>query len=116
VYKTLIESSTHLVKLFAAVGNTELSKKMAPYTTEHKVLLIKTFWTFGGSSVAVERQHCRKSSVRVAPSTDTVYRIIKQSEETESVCDKRMKDVNSSVLRLYKVRDFRGHHMENVLV
>jgi hypothetical protein len=37
----------------------------------------------------VERRQHRKFSLRVAPRSDAIYRIVKQSEETATVCDKR---------------------------
>jgi hypothetical protein len=53
--------------MFVAAGNAELSNKMASYTTYQKVLMIKTFHSFGGSCVAVERKYRRKFSVGGAP-------------------------------------------------
>jgi hypothetical protein len=83
---------------------------MPLYMTEQKVLVIKTFYSSGGSCVTVGRQ----SSDHVAQSGDTIYWIIKQSEETGSVCDNVRRDVNSFVLHLHKVYELWAHHMENV--
>jgi hypothetical protein len=82
---------TDLGKLFVTVGKTQLSNKMASYTKDQKMFVIKTFYSSGGCSVAVERQYLREFSVRVAPSRHTVYWIIKRFGETGSVCDKRVK-------------------------
>jgi hypothetical protein len=38
-----MDISTHLGKLFSAVGSSELSKKMASYMTDQEVFVIKTF-------------------------------------------------------------------------
>jgi hypothetical protein len=43
--------------LFVAVVNPGLSNKMASYTTDGKMFVIKTFYSSGGSSVAAERQY-----------------------------------------------------------
>jgi transposase len=64
---------------------------MASYTTDQKLFAVKTFSSSGGCCAAVERQYCQEFSIRVARSKGTVYRIIKQFEEAESVCDKRGK-------------------------
>jgi hypothetical protein len=61
--------------LFVAIGNTELSSKMASCT----------FYSSGGSCVAVDRQYLREFSVRFAPLRDSICRIIKQFRETGSV-------------------------------
>jgi hypothetical protein len=48
-------------------------------TTEQKAFVIKTFYCFGGSCVAVERQSRRKFSVRVAPPNGLLRHLKKQS-------------------------------------
>jgi hypothetical protein len=84
-----------LEKLFIAVGNTELSNKMAMYTAD-KEAFISTYSSCG-FYVAVETEYGREFSVRAAPSTDTLSRITEQSEERGivcvcvCVCDKRAK-------------------------
>jgi hypothetical protein len=85
LYEIFKESYTQLGKLFVAVGITELSNSMASYTTYQEVF-IKTFYSFGYSCVAAERQYCRIFLFRVAPSRDAVCLIIKQFEETGSMC------------------------------
>jgi hypothetical protein len=52
------------LRLFVAVGNTELSNKMASYTTDQKVF-IKTIYFSSGPCVTLERQYLH-FSVRVA--------------------------------------------------
>jgi hypothetical protein len=74
-----------LGKLFVAAGNKELSKNIASYTTDQKVFVIKTF-TFLVVLVLLGRQYRPEICVRVAPSRDIICWIIKQSEETGSVC------------------------------
>jgi hypothetical protein len=74
-----------LEKVFVAVGNTELRNKMASHTTDQKLFVIKTFYSSGGSWVAVGRQYRRDFFGRVAPSRDAIC-WIKHSEETGSVC------------------------------
>jgi hypothetical protein len=54
---------THLGNLFVAVGNPNLSNKMASYTADQKVFVIKTIYATGCSYVAVERQYHRKLPV-----------------------------------------------------
>jgi hypothetical protein len=61
---------------------------MAPYLTEQKVLFIIIFYFSVNHCVAVERQYRRHFSVPVAPWIDTICRIIKLFEETESLRDK----------------------------
>jgi hypothetical protein len=51
-------------------------------------VFIKTFYSSGGSCIAVERKYCREFVVHVAPSGNTIYRIVKQFGETASVSDK----------------------------
>jgi hypothetical protein len=77
-----------LGNVFVGIGNAELSNKMALCTMDLKVFVIKTSYSSSGSCVAVDRQYCREFSVHVAPSRDTVYWIVKQCEETGSVCAK----------------------------
>jgi hypothetical protein len=57
MYETFWGLSTQLGNLFVAVGNSELSNKMAPYRTNQKVSVIKTCYSSGGSYVAVETIH-----------------------------------------------------------
>jgi hypothetical protein len=78
---------------------------MASCTTGQKLFGIKTFYFFDGCRVFVEGEYRRKFSVRVAPSGDTVYWIIKQSEETGIVWDKRKKGCKQFVLHFHDVRD-----------
>jgi hypothetical protein len=54
LYETSTDSSTHFGKLFVVVGNTELSHNVVSYTTDQKVFVNKTFYSFGGSCVAVK--------------------------------------------------------------
>jgi hypothetical protein len=63
---------THVGNLFLAVGNAEMSNKMPPYTTDHKVFVTETIQPTDGSCVAVERQYGLEFPVRVAPSTKCV--------------------------------------------
>jgi hypothetical protein len=46
--------------LFVAMGNTKLSNIVWYHTTNQKVFGTKTFYSSGGSFVAVERQYCRE--------------------------------------------------------
>jgi hypothetical protein len=64
---------------------------MASYTAVQELFVVRTFYSPGGSFVAVERQCRREFYVRVAPSGDTVCWIIKRSEETRVVCVKHEK-------------------------
>jgi hypothetical protein len=41
---------------FVFVGNAELSNKMASYTADQKAFVTDTFYSSGGSGVAVEEQ------------------------------------------------------------
>jgi transposase len=56
--------------------------------------VVKTFYPSSDSCVAVERHYNRNVFVRIAPSRDTAYQIIKQCEETGNVCHKRAKGRN----------------------
>jgi hypothetical protein len=51
-------SSTYLGKLIVAIDNTELSKKIAPYTPNQKVF-IKTFYSSGCSYSVVDGEYHR---------------------------------------------------------
>jgi hypothetical protein len=64
-----------------------------------KVFIIKIFKSSGGSSAAVEGQCRPQFSVRVAPSRNTIYRILKQFEDTDSVRDKREECKRSASIR-----------------
>jgi hypothetical protein len=109
--------STHLGKLFAAVGNTELSYKMVPYMMDQEVFFYQNlllFWWFLCSCGETKR---REFSVRVEPSRDTIYCGLLNSLKKQEVRVINVpRDVNSFVLRSHKVRDLRGHHTENILV
>jgi hypothetical protein len=71
--------------LFVVNGNAELSNKIAAYTTDQKVFVVKTVYSSGRSCVAVKRKYSRDFSVRVAPPRDTIYRTVKRFEEKVSV-------------------------------
>jgi hypothetical protein len=82
--KILTNSFIHVVYLFVALGNAELINKMASYTTNRKLFVIKAFYFSGGSCVAVERQYRREFSVRVVPSTLSTG-LLNSLNEQESV-------------------------------
>jgi hypothetical protein len=92
------------------VGSTELSKKMAAYTTGEEVFVIKT--SSGCSRVGVKRQYRRQLCVYVAPSTGLLNSLDKHEVFVINV----QTDINSCVLRFHKVHDLRGHDRENVLM
>jgi hypothetical protein len=101
LYKIFTHRSTHWGNLFVDVGKANLGNKMMSYTTYQKVFIIKLFKSSGGSSTAVERECRPQFSVRVAPSRNTIYRILKQFEDTDGVRDKRArprKNVNAAHL------------------
>lgn len=75
----------HTLELYFLPLETQLINKLASYMTDQKVFVIKIFYTSGGSCDSVVRQYRRELSVRV-DHRDTIYLIIKQSEETGSVC------------------------------
>jgi hypothetical protein len=52
-----IDHSTHLENLFVGVGNSELSNKIASYTTDENVFVIKTVCSSDDSYVAGERKY-----------------------------------------------------------
>jgi hypothetical protein len=88
MYGTFTDRSTHFVNSFVAVGNAELSNKMASYMRDQRMFVIKTYYSYGCSCVAVGRQYGRKFSVRVLPSRGAIYRTVKQAEERGIMCDK----------------------------
>jgi hypothetical protein len=49
LYESFKDRATHLRNLFVDIGNSELSDKMASYTKDQKVFIIKTFSSSGGS-------------------------------------------------------------------
>jgi hypothetical protein len=96
LYEVFILSLYTLWKI-VAIGNTEQSNKMVSYTTDQKMFVVKTFYSSGGSHVAVETWYHQESSVNVALSRETDKQIVKQFEEAGSVCDKRVKGCNCSM-------------------
>jgi transposase len=81
---------------------------MASYMTVQKTIVMKTFYYSGGSCVALERQYHEEYSGRVAPSSDSIYRIIKRFEETASTCGKHEKgNKRSSYVRTEEVGTVR---------
>jgi hypothetical protein len=70
LHDPFIHRSAHFGNLFVTIHNAELSNKMAKYKTDQKVFVIKTFYSFDSSCVAVERELRREFSVRAAPSKD----------------------------------------------
>jgi hypothetical protein len=82
LYETFTERPTNSENLRVAVGNAELSNKMALCTTNKKMFFIKTFYCSGGSCAAVERQYPQEFSIRTAQSRDIICRTVKQFEET----------------------------------
>jgi hypothetical protein len=85
LHEIFIDCSKYFRNSFFKVGNAELSNKMVTYTTDQKVF-IKYFHSSGCSCV----------TVGVAPSRDTNYGIVKEFEETESLCNKGGKVLKSS--------------------
>lgn len=64
LYGCFTDSPAYLENLFVAVGNAEPSNKMASYSTDQKVFVIKAFYPSGCSSVAAEEQYRREFSVK----------------------------------------------------
>jgi hypothetical protein len=77
---TFRDSSTNLGRLFVVVGNTELSKKMAPFRTDQKCLVSKPV-SLPAVLVLMWRDTSSKNCT--ATSRDALYRIFKQAEEEE---------------------------------
>jgi hypothetical protein len=65
LYETLKNHSTHLENVFFAVGNTELTNKMASYMTDQEVFVCKTLNFSRGCCVAVKRQYLREFSFKL---------------------------------------------------
>jgi hypothetical protein len=76
------------------------------------VFVIKIFYFFGGSFVAVEREYRREFSLLAAPSGDIAYWTAGEFEEAGEREINVRRDINSCVLRFHKVRDLRKHHVE----
>jgi hypothetical protein len=74
-------------KIFVGIGSNEISNKMASYTTDREVFIIKTSYISGCSSVAADRQYHREFSNRVAPSTDTPSTELLYSLKKKEMCD-----------------------------
>jgi hypothetical protein len=53
-----------------------------------EVFVVRTFYFSGGSCIVLDRQCHREISLRVTPTSDTAYWIVKQFEETGTVDDK----------------------------
>jgi hypothetical protein len=53
LYEIFIDRWTRLWNLFAADDNADLRVSMVSYTTDKKMFVIKTFYSSGGSCVAV---------------------------------------------------------------
>jgi hypothetical protein len=63
LYGSFTDRPVYLENLFVAVGNAEPSNKMASYSTDQKVFVIKVFHSSGSSRVAAEEQYRREFSV-----------------------------------------------------
>jgi hypothetical protein len=85
MYQTFTDCSTYLGNSLTAIGNAELSNKMVSHMSDQKVFLIKTFYSFGASRVAVVRQY-HWDYVHVVPSRDTICWIVKKSLKKQEVC------------------------------
>lgn len=68
-----------------AIGNAEQSNKTVSHMSDQKVFLIKTFYSFGASHVAVVRKYYQEFYVHVVPSRDTVCWIVIKLKKQE-VC------------------------------
>jgi hypothetical protein len=62
MHESITDRSTHLVHLFVAAGNAELSTRIASYTTDQKVFVIKIF-SSNGAYANVEREYRREHSL-----------------------------------------------------
>lgn len=92
------DHSTHVGNLLIAVATAELCNKIESlYMMDQKMFIMKSFYSSGGSSVAMEREYCQEFSLCVSPWSDTVCQVLKQSEETLSVCDKCARRHTASV-------------------
>jgi hypothetical protein len=91
LYEIFTDRFTHFGNLFAFFGNAELSNKMASYPAITKCCFPKPF-TLLMVLVLMWKGYRGEFSVRVGPPPrDTIYRIVKQFEETGSVCDTHAK-------------------------
>jgi hypothetical protein len=81
-----------LYNLFVAIGN---ANKMACMQNIRNCLLLKPF-TALVVLVLMWREYYREFSVHVAPPRAIIYQIVKQSEETGSVFDKRARGCKHS--------------------
>jgi hypothetical protein len=71
----------NISEIFVFVGKTEVHNKIASYTTDQKVFLIKTFYLLGFLCCCGDGILSRVF-ISVAPLRDTIYRTVKQFEET----------------------------------
>lgn len=79
LYVTFKNSPTYFGNVLVPVGNTELSHKMASYTTDQKVFVTKPLsHSSGDPYIATDVQYRREFSLRVAPLRDTIHLTVKQ--------------------------------------
>jgi hypothetical protein len=69
----IFTDSSHFRNLYVIFSGVEVSNKMSLYTVGHKMFVIKTSYSFGGSCVAVDRQFCWEFSVHVTLSRETIH-------------------------------------------
>jgi hypothetical protein len=103
---------------FFAVCNTEVSNKMASYTTGQRTFVAKNF-TILAVLVWLWRHNILDSSPFVLHQQQTLptgsLNSSRKQEVRVSVIN-TLRDVNSSVLRSHEVCDLEGQHTQNVLV
>jgi hypothetical protein len=58
LYEAFTNCSTHLGNLSVAIGSAALCSKIVSCMMDQKVFAVKSFYSSGGSCVAVERQYC----------------------------------------------------------
>jgi hypothetical protein len=88
MYQTFIDCSTHLGNSLTSTGNADLSNKMVSHMSDQKLFLIKTFYAFGASHVAMVRQYHWEFYVCVVASRDILFCRIVKLKRTWSVCEK----------------------------
>lgn len=71
------DHSTHVGNLLIAVAIAELCNKIESlYIMDQKMSIMKSFYSSGSSSVAMERQYCQEFSLCVSPLRDTVCQML----------------------------------------
>jgi hypothetical protein len=88
--------------MLITVAIAELCNKIAFYTMDQKMFIMKTFYSSDGSCVAMERQYLQKLSLCVSPLRDIVCEILNSLKKQEVCVINVQRDINVEHLFIWK--------------